>query len=182
MEADELPLRMLLGEQIPAQTPRPSPSAQKQPTSPGDLLSQPRLSRRHRHPRDWRDALVKAKREETHIDHHNCPTDKLLVNWHGSKRITSANKWQRSYSTERFNWETPSQANMQIQNINKCKPWLFWNNHQSTAGDGPEDTQRNQSGSTLKSHPRDEQTDSQSTQSWMSRQQAKLPAAKCLEY
>lgn len=106
-----------------------------------------------RHPRDWRDALVKAEREKTHVDHHNCPTDKLLVNWHGSKRITSANNWQRSYSTERFNWETPSQANMQIQNINKCKPWLFWNKHQSAAGDGPEDTQRNQSGSTLKSHP-----------------------------
>lgn len=51
-----------------------------------------------------------------------------------TESLHSSNNWQRSYSTSRFNWETPSQANMQTQNINRCKPWLFWNNHRPPAG------------------------------------------------
>lgn len=179
----KLPLRMLPGEQTPAQTPRPSPSVQKQPTSPGQLLSQPRLRPDHTpSSAGLKRCTGKGKKGGNTFNMSTMTTTvKLLVNWHSRKRITSiSSNWWRSYSTERFNWETPSQANMQIQNINKCKPWLFWNNHQSTAGDGPEDTQRNQLGSRLNSYPRDRR--SQSTQSWMSGQQAKLPAARCLEY
>lgn len=95
---------------------------QHRPQGLHPLLIQPSLCLDDTRKTEEMHSLVKAKRQSTlsHVDLHNCPTDKLLVNWHSRKGITSiSNNWQSSYSTSRFNWETPSQANMQILNINK---------------------------------------------------------------